>query len=128
MRAALRSALLADPGVAAIAGNRVNWGEHPQGASRPYAVLQAISDVEGLTLEARNGLAQTRVQIDCYALTMKGAVDLAAAVQSRLFAYRAGAIRLVEYVTTRDGREGGTNEADRPFRVSMDFLVHWRTT
>jgi hypothetical protein len=128
MRAALRSALLAHAPTVAIAGDRINWGEHPQGAPRPYVVLQAVSDVEGMTLEARNGLAQTRVQVDCYAMTMKGAVDLAAAVQTRLFGYRAGAIRNVEYLTTRDGREGGANEADRPFRVSMDFLVHWRST
>jgi hypothetical protein len=128
MHAALRTHLLGDATIVGLAGGRVNWGSHPQAATQPYAVLTTISGNEGVTLESRNGLARTRVQVDCYGTAYKQALDLAQAVQNRLFGYRSGSIRLVEYLTTRDFREGGNNEADRPFRVSMDFLVHWRAT
>ena len=37
-----------------------------------------------------------------------------------------GNFRAIFHDATRDGREGGTNDADRPFRVSLDFLTHWR--
>lgn len=40
----------------------------------------------------------------------------------------AGFIRLIEHAGSRDSREGGTNEADRLFRVGLDFLTHWRQT
>jgi hypothetical protein len=128
MHAAFRTLLLGHGAVAAIAGDRVNWGSHPQGEARPYVVLASVSDTEAQTLDGPNGLSSTRVQADCYAMTHKGAVDLSLAVRARLSGYRGGVFRNIEYVTTRDGREGGTNEADRPFRVSMDFLIHWRTT
>ena len=35
-------------------------------------------------------------------------------------------VRLVQHVGTRDSREGGTNEAERLFRCSLDFTTAWR--
>jgi hypothetical protein len=117
---------MAAPGVSSLATNRVNWVSHPQGTSLPAIVLTTVSDGEPITLGGMTGLMQSRFQVDCYADAYKDASDLATSVRAHLSGYRAGGFRLIEYVTTRDGREGGTNEADRPFRVSMDFLAHWR--
>jgi hypothetical protein len=128
MEAAFRAALLASAGVTALAGSRVNWLSHPQSDALPAVVLTVVSDAEGYTLDGRNGLSQGRVQVDCYAMAYKAARDLAAAVRAALSGYRGGDFRLIEHVATRDFREGGTDEAERPYRVSMDFLTHWRAS
>lgn len=127
----LRDLLLATVGVLAVAGTRINWGSHPQGADLPAVVLNTIGDAEAYDLDGANGLSQGRVQADCYAMSYKGAKDLAAAVRAALSGYRGGGFRLIEHVATRDSRDGGSsdggsNEAERPYRVSLDFLTHWR--
>ena len=127
MEEQLRAALLASSGVTALApAPRINWGTHPQGEPLPALVLNVISDAEGLTMQGPDGLSEGRVQIDAYAMTYGEAKTLSRAVRSVLHGYRGGGFRLVQHVATRDSREGGTNEAERPFRVSMDFTTHWR--
>ena len=121
-----RALLLADSGVSALAGSRVNWGAHPQGQSLPAVVLNVVSDADGMTMQGPDGLWQGRVQADAYAETYGAAKGLAQAVIARLNGHRGGGFRLVEHVATRDSREGGSNEAEHPFRVSLDFLTHWR--
>lgn len=127
MEQELRAILLASSGVTALApAARINWGAHPQGAALPALVLNVISDAEGYHLKGRDGLSQGRVQVDAYAETYAQAKQLSRAVRAALSGYRGGGFRLVEHVATRDSREGGSNEADRPYRVSLDFLTHWR--
>jgi hypothetical protein len=107
--------------------SRINWGSHPQGLGLPALVLNVIDDADGVTLKGRDGLFQGRVQVDCYATTYSGAKLLSRAVRDTLQAYRGGGFRLIEHVATRDNREGGSNEAERPYRVSLDFNTHWRS-
>lgn len=127
MEEALRALLLASSGVASLAPSaRINWGAHPQGADLPSLVLNTISGSEGLTMSGPDGIETSRVQIDAYAHTYAGAKILSRAVIAALHAYRSGAFRLVVHEGTRDSREGGSNEAERPFRCSMDFTVNWR--
>ena len=127
MEEALKALLAATAGVTALApAARINWGARAQGAALPALVLNVISDVEEYTLQAGDGLFRARVQADCYAVTTLQAKQLSRAVRAVLSGYRGGNFRLVEHVATRDSREGGANEADRPFRVSLDFLIHWR--
>ena len=123
-----RALLLADSGVASFAGSRVGFGERPQGGGCPAIVLNTISGAEGLTMKGPDGLLQSRVQVDTYALSYAEAKAAARAIVSALHGYRGGGFRLVEHVSTRDSREGGTNEAERPYRVSLDFMAHWRAT
>jgi hypothetical protein len=66
------------------------------------------------------------MQVDCYAASYAAAKVLSRVVLTVLNGHRGGGFRLIESVAIRDGREGGSNEADRPFRVSLDFLTHWR--
>lgn len=130
MEKALRSILLASSGVTTLApANRINWGVHPQGAGLPGLVLNVASDSQGLHMKGPDGLFQGRVQADCYASTYEGAKMLSRAVRAALHGYRGGGFRLIQEDTTADhGQEGGTNEADRPFRVRIDFTFAWRQT
>jgi len=126
---ALRALMLARPPVTALVGTRINWGANPQGSALPAIVMNVIDDAAGLTLAGSDGLSQGRVQIDCYADTFAAAKITARAVIAALHGYSApNGLRLIEHVATRDTREGSTNEADRPFRTSLDFMTHWRFT
>ena len=129
MEEQLRALLLASSGVTALApAARINSGTHPQGAGLPGLVLNTISDAEGLTQQGPDGLFEGRVQIDAYAMTYGQAKQLSRAVRAVLHGYSGGGFGLVQHVATRDSREGGTNEAERPFRVSLDFTTAWRAT
>lgn len=128
MEEELRALLLGMTSVTAHTGTRINWGAHPQGAPLPGVILRVVSDVEGHTNKGRNGVSEARVQIDCQAESYGAAKLLARAVRNGLTGYRGGLLQAVLFAAARDGREGGTDEADRPFRVSLDFLVHHTTT
>lgn len=127
MEEALRALLTSSAVVTAITPEAsINWGSRVQGLKGPQLVLNVISDAEGHTLKSRDGLSVGRVQIDCYAETNTQAKQLSRAVRALLDGFRDSGFRGVFHAGTRDGREGGTNDADRPFRVSLDFMTHWR--
>jgi hypothetical protein len=127
MEEAFVALLRGSAAVIAIApATSINFGAHPQGTPLPGIVLNVVSDFESMTMQGPDGLSQGRVQADCYADTYTQAKQLSRAVRAALSGYRGGGFRLVEHVATRDSREGGTNEADRPFRASLDFMTHWR--
>jgi hypothetical protein len=56
----------------------------PQGAVAPYVIYSLISAVPLDNLEGRPGMDNRRVQIDCYALTLKAAKTLFYACRERL--------------------------------------------
>jgi hypothetical protein len=122
----LRAVLLADATVTGLVIDRVDWGSRRQGAPLPAMVLYVVSGAEGYTLKGADGLSITRVQIDCYGDTYASAKTLSRAVISALGGYSDTDFPGVFHVGTRDDREGGSNEADRPFRTSLDFNVNWR--
>ncbi|MCW1932613.1 DUF3168 domain-containing protein [Pararhodobacter zhoushanensis] len=123
----LRALLTGSADVIAIAPiARINWGAHPQGMPLPGVILTVVDNAEGLVMNGPNGLFEGRVQIDCYAETLDQAKALARAIRPVLHGYRDTNFRLVTHVATRDSREGGANEPDRPHRVSMDFTTAWR--
>jgi hypothetical protein len=124
----LRAVLLGSSAVTDLAGMRINFGSHPQGAVLPGAVLTVIDGVEGMTYKGPDGLQTARVQIDCYGVTYLAAKTLARAVIALLHGYKDTAFLGVFHLSSRDSREGASNEADRPFRTSLDFMTHWRAT
>lgn len=128
MEEAFRALLLASSGVTALVSGRVNWGTHPQGQPLPGVVLNVISDTNGHLINAPETLTLARVQVDCWAPTYASAKALGRAARAALDGHRGGKFLGVFLAGARDGREGGTNEADRPFRVSLDFLVHFNPT
>lgn len=113
---------------ALVPSARINWGESPQGAGHPSIVLNVVGGAKGLVMNGRNTLFEGRVQVDCYGVTYASPRQVSAAVEDLLNGYRAAGFRLIQHITTRTSREGGTNEAERPYRVSMDFSVAWRQT
>lgn len=127
MEELIRALLLADAAVASFVGDRVNFGTHPQGSPFPGLVLNTIGDAEGVNIDGPDGISQGRVQVDCYASSYGGAKLLSRAVRRVLSGHAGGAIQGVFHAGSRDSREGGTNEADRPFRVSLDFTVTYTT-
>jgi hypothetical protein len=125
MEELIRARLLAASGVTSLAGSRIDFGGNPQGTAYPRICLWTISDFEGLTISGPDGFSQGRVQADCYGLTYSSAKSLSRAVRAALDGYSGGGLQLVTLIGTRDTREGGANEAERPFRVSLDFATFY---
>lgn len=134
MEQALRDLLLA----AALAGDitpatmEVSWLEHPQGVARPGIVLTPVSGTEPYAQDGPIGLQQATVQVDIYADDRDQAAAIAGQVRAVLSGYRGpgtgGRFEGIFLTATRAGRETGTNEAERPWRRSMDFDLNWRVT
>jgi hypothetical protein len=108
-----------------IPDQAIGWLTAPQGIPRPHIVLNVINDAEGLTMKGPNGLFEGIVQIDVYSLNRAEVKTVARTIRTLLHGHRDGGFRLIRHDRTRDTREGGGNEAERPFRVSMDFFTAW---
>jgi len=126
MEQELRAILLAASSITDVVGNRINWGSIPQGQPYPSVAMHVIDEVTESTMTGPDGLFQGRVQIDCYALTYSQSKILARAIIAVLDGYRGGVFSGIFLASARDSRESGTNEADRPFRVSLDFATNRR--
>jgi len=126
MEESIRALLLASSGVSSLVGTRVNFGTHPQGQPLPAIVLNTISDAEDYHMNGSGGLFEGRIQADVYAPTYGAAKLASRAVRKALHFYRGGGFFLITQISARDSREGGSNEAERPYRVSMDFKTSWR--
>lgn len=111
--------------VAGVVAAPVNFGAHPQGASFPAIVLNLVSGFEGIHMNG-TGPFEGVVQADCYADTYRAAKVLSREVVQALHTYRQGGFLMISHSSTRDSREGGTNEVERPYRTSLDFNVTWR--
>lgn len=125
MEEAIRAALLASSGVTTLCANRVDWGSSAQGAPDPRIVLWVIGDSEEHNLQGPDGHSVGRVQVDCYGGTYSAAKQLSRAVRSALDGFSGNGLQGVFLVGTRDTREGGSNEAYRPFRTSLDFTTNF---
>lgn len=128
MQSAFRAILQGAPTVTAFCGERIDWVERVQGDPYPAILMHLIGDAAGHTLKGSDGLSNGRVQVDCYAEDYADAADLAKAVGLVLDGYRQDGFRGIFLDARRDNSERGANEADRPFRVTLDFLTHWRSS
>jgi hypothetical protein len=127
MEEAFRTILLNTSAINEVVGNRISFNSAMQGAALPYIVLHVIDDQEDHTYQGPDGLSQGRVQVDCYGATYGQAKTLSRSVRGVLDGYRGGQFSAIFHASTRDNREGGTNEPERPFTVQLDFLTKWRT-
>mgnify|MGYP003667074393 FL=1 len=128
MEETLRAILLATAGVTAVCATRIDFGANAQGAAFPRVVMFTISDNEDHNLQGPDGHSVGRVQVDCYALTYGQSKQLSRAVRAVLNGYSGGGFQGVFLAGSRETREAGTNEAERPFRVSLDFITHFNPT
>lgn len=84
--AAIESALiyhlLADPRIAALAGERINLaGNVPQGQTVPYLVVRKLAGERTRSLAGFSGLVRSRIQVECCDRTAGGAIRLREAVK-----------------------------------------------
>jgi hypothetical protein len=128
MQQTFRALLKGAPSVTAFCGERIDWGARLQGDGYPAIEMHLIGDVAGHTLTGSDGLSSGRVQVDCYAKDYVEAAALAKAVGLVLDGYRQDGFRGIFLDARRDNSERGANEADRPFRVTLDFLTKWRSS
>lgn len=127
METGFRALLTSSAEVSALApADRIVWGMLGQGKALPAAVLNAVSNNQGMTQQGPDGLWQGRVQVDCYGLTYAAAKELADAVIKILNGYRDANFRLIVFDARRDHNETGAT--DRPHRISLDFLTNWRAS
>lgn len=122
MEEAFRALLTGAAGVTAITP-RIDWGAARQGGVYPLVVLNTVGGENGHTLDGPDGIFDGRVQVDCYGATMGEAVALSRAVHAAVDGHDADGFQGVFHAGRRTGREGGTDEAARPYRVSLDYLV-----
>jgi hypothetical protein len=108
-------------------GATINWNARDRAAGLPALVLRVITRNPDYTLGGPSGLAETRLQADCYGATYLAARTLARAVEARLSGQRFihGATRFsgVFMNGSRDDFMAEANGADKIHRVMLDFNV-----
>lgn len=128
MKAALRSILLADAGVAALVGARVSWVTRPRMSELPSITLQQIGGIRHYDMTAPSGLVQARVQVDCWALANKDAARVARAVNAAIGGLR-GEVAGVEFQgcfleSELDFTDAtGATPDELLHRVSQDYVI-----
>lgn len=130
MEEALIAKLLADGGVAALVGTRVYPVARPQGSVFPAVTLATVSNVPVYTNDGESGIAEARVQIDCWGETYGSVKTAARAVIAALSAFFGTVDGTVfQYVLLdgeRDSRESGSNAPEYLFRTQLDFRVWYK--
>jgi hypothetical protein len=115
---ALVARLQASPGVTALVGSRIYPMQTPQLAVMPSITYQRISTVRIQGLRGSTGLADPRIQVDCWADTYPSAKAVATEVRKSLDGWDDGDVSgliLGELdLLVTDGRR---------HRVSQDYSV-----
>jgi hypothetical protein len=125
MEEELRALLLANSGVSALVSSRIAWGERIQGTAVPDILLTVISRPRDYHMTGASNPAEYRVQADCYGKTYASAKTVSRAVDALLSGYSGGNFQAVFTGGERDLRSAGSNDADRLFGVSLDYLIHF---
>ncbi len=124
MQTAFRRLLTSSSAVTALVpASRIEWARVGQGAALPSIALHLIGHSPGMTLGASDGFWQGRVQVDAYGATYASAKAVADALVSLLHGHKGDGFQLIRFDSQRDNFE--TAAADRPCRISLDFLTIW---
>jgi hypothetical protein len=127
IRPAFRAALLADPDVVALAGTRISSVLGPQGKSPgPRIVFIRVSEIEAPTLKGRQGLVESRVQVDCWAELHDDAAALAEAVWRRMQGLSGEFMGIVFCGVWAMRIQEDQDSATAEWRVRRDYLVRHR--
>lgn len=124
----VRSLLMADAGVQAIAGDRVHVSLRPQDETDAAVVLHLISDTSRHHMTGPSGWSRGTLQVDAWAPTVKQAHDLTAAIKAVLDGHAADPIAYIEHDSTRamPGRPA-SGQATAIFGVSADYRFALKT-
>lgn len=127
MDEALWALLTGASAVTALCGQRIYWGEAPQGTSLPAIVLTVIGGTDQPHLRGTDGLWRYRVQVDCYGADRPTARSLHRAVLDRLNGYSTFTGSGITGCFV-DGIRDDTEDAatGRVSLVSSDFNITWR--
>lgn len=131
MEEALVAYLLANAGLTALVGDRINWSTRPQGSIVPALALTKVGGVRGYTMRGPDGLIEARVQVDCWGRTFGEAKRASRAVIAAMHGIKGvhGGVRFQSAFVDgeRDGFDSGSNvqtgSAERLFRTSLDFII-----
>lgn len=127
MEADLIARLIADAGVAAVAGTSVSWFARNRADELPALVLSKISPGREWTHSGPDNLDRPRVQFDAYARVQEDAAALATAVQVLMEAggdegtTRFHPAQLEGEIWSDEGEQDGGLPL---FRISQDFLFY----
>jgi hypothetical protein len=91
----------------------------------PYVVINVIAGGRDYTMQRATGKRDNRVQVDCYGRTYEEAKASARQVEKILSGRRGGIIQGAFLDNERDLSEASAGEVGRPFRISLDFIVHY---
>lgn len=131
MEEALTAVLLGDAALTLSIGNRLHWGRAPQGAVRPFVILQVISADVDQTMQGRTGLEQVRLQVDAYSDRALEAKAISALVIRALEAARGThgetMVHSVNVDSRRDLQPDGSEGKQPVFRRQTDLMI-WHTT
>lgn len=129
MQEAFINLLLSDAAVQSVVSNRINWVVAPQGSGRkPYLILQRVSGNGRYHSQGSSGYRQARIQIDAYGESYSSAVNVSRFIGSRLSGYRDANFQGIFLDSERDLPAADAGDVTRLFRVSCDYIVHYRET
>jgi len=123
---ALRTYVLADATVTALAGVRMYPRRLPQGPTLPAIAYQRIDTRREHDMDGPDGLPRARVQLSIWAASVAAAEELAAAVRGRLDGYKGawGSVTVGSCLCVGerdlDDPETGRNA------VVQDYMIQWR--
>ena len=128
MEEALLALIRADAAVTTALGTRINWLRRPQeDTDYPAATLQVVNRLPGYHSKGRDGLTQSRVQIDVWAVSYAAAKTAMRAVQNVLSGYsgtNAGVTFQGIFVESeRDTPDEEASGNKRLFRITTDLQV-----
>lgn len=124
--------LLAHVALTALIGDRLHWSRLPSGeVATPYLILQDIDSVPTYHSRGDANLYEDRLQADVYATEYDTALAVARIVRDRLSAHSGTAqgarVLAVFFDGWRDLTAQTTGGHARLYRLSADFLVHWKS-
>jgi hypothetical protein len=101
----------------------------PQTALLPYVIYQRIDGERFGSLTGPSGLAQTRIQVDCYATSYEAAQLAAETIRRKLDGYsgtiggvRIGGVSKATDLPDQIDLEAETTTGQKAFRASKDYL------
>lgn len=124
MESLVFSRLTGDAGVTDLVGQRVYPLRLPQEPTYPAIMYQRVSTNEAHTHDQAGGLAESRVQFDCLAVTYSQAQALAAAVRAALNGWVDDGNGILACLL--ENQIDLYEDTTESYRVVLDFMLKWR--
>lgn len=125
---AIYSKLAADTVVAALVAARVYNTRLPQDPTYPAVVFARVSTGEDMVHDGPAGYEIARFQIDSYATTFSAVRSLADAVRDCLNGLKETIGGVVVHAVMLDNEFSDWGDLLDIWRITQDYMVHWRRT